>query len=306
MEIYHRIEDVPDTEVILTIGTFDGVHTAHQEILRRIVTEARAEAKHSMLITFSPHPRTFVSGADQKSIKLLSSDNQKVTELSSIGLDILLIQQFDRAFSEIEAEDFIQKYLLTHIKPSKIVLGYDHKFGKDRKGDIHLIRKSTEEKDIVVQEISKIEIEQIAVSSTQIRSDLSAGKIQEANRLLGRPYAIRGTVIKGLQNGRKLGYPTANIKPDNPDKLLPRDGVYKVDVIIGGTKHRGALNIGYRPSVDLGLRHTVEVYIIDFEGDIYGHEIEIQFLDFIRPEIKFADVEDLRKQIARDVIEAAK
>ncbi len=301
MEIYHNIEEVSTSDVILTIGTFDGVHSAHRVILDRIVEQAQKAGKQSMLITFSPHPRTFVSGSGQKAIELITSDRQKVDELKATGLDILLIQKFDRAFSELSAEDFIEQYMYNHLKPSSIIIGYDHKFGKDRKGDIDLLNAYAGKLNYKVQEISKVELHEVGVSSSQIRSFLSDGKIQEANQLLGRPYSIRGTVIKGQQNGRKLGYPTANIKPDNPDKLIPRDGVYYVRVDMDGQTYKGALNIGNRPSVDSALRHTIEVYILDFEKDIYGRELEVEFIDFIRPEIKFANLDELKTQISRDV-----
>ncbi len=301
MEIYHHIESIPHRALVLTIGTFDGVHTAHRSIIDQLVKTAAHKKNPSMLLTFSPHPRSFVGDADQPPIQLLTSDRQKIKALSPLGLDVLLIQKFDRDFSELSAKQYLEDYLLPHLQPSHIIIGYDHKFGRDRSGDIELLRQYADEYNFEVEEIPQIELDHVAISSSQIRRDLSAGQIREASVLLGRPYSLRGTVIKGLQNGRKLGYPTANIKPDNPDVLIPRDGVYDVDVVLDDRRYKGALNIGYRPSVDAGLQHTIEVYILDFDEDIYGREIEIEFLDFLRPELKFDTLEELKKQISKDV-----
>lgn len=301
MKVYRDIRDVDLQGSVVTIGTFDGLHLAHRSIIKSIVEKSKDRNVPSVLITFYPHPRKFVSQSNQDSIRLISSPNEKITELDKLGVDILVIHTFDRTFSELSAEDFIKNYLVEHIHPSLIVIGYDHKFGKDRKGNIDLLRALSEEYGYEVEEIPEIQIDAMDVNSTQIRKYLKDGHIREANELLGREYGINGTVIKGAQRGRLIGFPTANIKVDNKDKLLPRDGVYKVDVEVDGIRHRGALNIGYRPSLDATLTHTIEVYILDFDQNIYGKEITIYFLDFIRPEMKFNSAEELQLQIAEDV-----
>ncbi len=301
MKIYHDIDAIPGRGYVLTLGTFDGVHCAHQRIIERVVTQAQYLGQESLLITFSPHPRTFVSGAGQPPIALLSSDRQKISELENTGLDLLLIQSFDRDFSELSATEFIEDFLIAKLQPSRIIIGYDHKFGKDRQGDLGLLSQYAQVHGFEIEEIPRIDLHEMSVSSSQIREYLRTGKVQEANALLGRPYSIRGTVVKGLQNGRKLGFPTANIKPDNPDKLVPRDGVYDVDVMIDSSRYKGALNIGLRPSIDQSLQHTIEVYLLDFDEDIYGKELSIEFLNFIRPEYTFSDIQQLKKQIAADV-----
>ncbi len=301
MKIYRNIEEVREREVVLTIGTFDGVHLAHRALISSIVEEAHATGRESMLMTFSPHPRTFVSTSTSKPIGLLSTTTEKVEYLRETGLDILLVQTFDRRFSEVTAEDFIEHHLVAALHPSQIIIGYDHKFGKNRSGDIQLLRDYAAEGDYEVREIPKIILDDLSVNSTQIREYLYTGEVDKANQLLGRPYSMRGTVVRGLQNGRKLGYPTANIKPEHKEKLVPRDGVYKVDVRIGEECNRGALNIGNRPSIDQTLTHTIEVYILDFDEDIYGREVQLYFLDFIRPELRFDSVDALRAQIAQDV-----
>ncbi len=301
MRIFRNIDAIPDKNVVLTIGTFDGVHLAHRALISSIVEVALEAQKDSMLITFSPHPRTFVSAEDTPPIELLTSTTEKIELLKDTGLDILLIQNFDRQFSEIDAEEFVDEYLISKLRPSCIIIGYDHKFGKNREGDIDLLRSKSDQGGFEVMEIPRIILDDLAVNSTKIRQHLRSGDVKLANRLLGRPYSIRGMVVRGLQNGRKMGFPTANIKPDSPEKLIPTDGVYSVEVMIGDEIYRGALNIGYRPSVDRSLSHTIEVYILDFDEDIYGREIEVRFLDFVRPEMKFDDLESLQAQIAEDV-----
>ncbi len=290
-------------ESVLTIGTFDGVHLAHQEVVKNLVQSARAYAVPSVLVTFDPHPRQFVSAQDQKPIAMLSSLDEKIALLAELGLDYLVIVEFDRHFSEISAQKFVEQVLVEHFHPRLIMIGYDHKFGKGREGDIDFLRKLSTKYSYVVEEIPQFTDRDEKVNSTTIRRLLENGEVEKSARLLGRPYRLCGIVTKGQQKGRLLGFPTANIALKDSAKHIPRDGVYEVSVRIAEEEqsYRGALNIGYRPSVDDQLRFTIEVYILDFDRDIYGRDICVEFVSFIRPEMKFGSVEQLVAQIKSDV-----
>ncbi len=288
---------------VLSIGTFDGVHLAHQELIKNLVQRSKELKVPSVLITFDPHPRQFVSAADQKSIAMLSSLDEKIKELSKLGLDYLIIIDFDRSFSIISAQQFVQDVIVEHFHPEVIMIGYDHKFGKGREGDIEFLRKQSQKFNFEVEEIPAFSKDDIKINSTTIRRLLENGEVEKAASLLGRNYQLCGIVAKGQQRGRMLGFPTANISLSDKAKLIPRDGVYEVLVRVGeeDKQYKGALNIGYRPSVDDQLRFTVEVYILDFDEDIYGQKICVEFLSFIRPEMKFGSVEQLMAQIKSDV-----
>lgn len=288
---------------VLSIGTFDGVHLAHQELIKNLVQRSKELKVPSVLITFDPHPRQFVSAADQKSIAMLSSLDEKIKELSKLGLDYLIIIDFDRSFSIISAQQFVQDVIVEHFHPEVIMIGYDHKFGKGREGDIEFLRKQSQKFNFEVEEIPAFSKDDIKINSTTIRRLLENGEVEKAASLLGRNYLLCGIVAKGQQRGRMLGFPTANISLSDKAKLIPRDGVYEVLVRVGeeDKQYKGALNIGYRPSVDDQLRFTVEVYILDFDEDIYGQKICVEFLSFIRPEMKFGSVEQLMAQIKSDV-----
>ena len=298
MKVYRDIEDFqPGSHTVLTCGTFDGVHKGHKKILDRIVDIARSRQGDAVLLTFWPHPRIVLDPAYD--LRLLSSFEEKIKLLEDAGIDQLVIVPFSRTFSNLSAEEYIKEVLVRNLATKTIVIGYDHRFGKNRAGGLEDLQRFSKDYHFEVEEISKQEIDDIVVSSTMVREHLLQGDIHVANDLLGRSYALEGVVIKGDQRGRQLGFPTANIQVNTPHKLIPADGSYAVLVSIDGILHKGMLNIGFRPTVD-GDTRSIEVNIFNFDEDIYGRQIVVQFIKRIRPEMKFADLEALKEQLLTD------
>ena len=305
MKIYDGIEKFPKLNFpVVTIGTFDGVHVGHQKILSRIIELARKHAGKTVLITFWPHPR-FVLNKDNDDLKLLSTFEEKASYLRKLGIDHLVKIPFTRSFSENSSEVFIQKILVEKIGTQKLVIGYDHKFGKNREGSFEHLKANEAKYGFDVEEISRQDIDDVGVSSTKIRKALEEGEIDIANDYLGRFYSLAGIVIAGRQLGRDLGFPTANIKLKDSYKLVPGDGVYAVEVMHKAHLYNGMLNIGYRPTVD-GISKVMEVNIFNFNEDIYDQEIRIFFVKKIRQEKKFSNIEELKVQLLRDKKEAEK
>ncbi len=305
MLIHRGLDELhPLPNAVVTSGTFDGVHRGHQTILARLTEVARASGGESVLITYWPHPRTVLSN-DSMDLKLLTTLDEKIDLLEQAGVDHLVVIPFTRAFSELSSAEYIRQVLIDKIGTRKLVIGYDHRFGRDREGGFDYIRAHQNEYGFGVEEIPRQDIEAVGVSSSRIRAALDAGQIDIANRLLGRPYSLSGTVVKGRQLGRTIGFPTANLQIDDPVKLIPANGVYAVDVLYAGQKFSGMLNIGFRPTV-AGTHQTIETYIFDFDKDIYGEHLTLQFRAFLRPEQKFDGLSALVSQLKQDEAAARK
>jgi len=283
---------------VATIGTFDGVHIGHQVILNRLMEAARERNGESLLVTFHPHPR-LVLFPDDNPLRLLHELEEKIDMLDRIGLDRLLILPFTREFSRITSRQFIQEILVQSAAISHIIIGYDHRFGKNRTGGLEELQNHAKEGNYTVEEIPAQRINEAKVSSTKIRKALAAGEVETANRYLGYQYAIEGEVIHGEKQGRLLGYPTANLKLSDPLKLTPANGVYFVQVHIDSRTFYGMMNIGNKPTMGEFVR-GYEVYIFDLNEDLYGKNIRVSFLEYIRPEEKFEGLDALIAAIDGD------
>lgn len=303
MKIYDNFNDFqPIPRAVVTIGTFDGVHLGHQKILNRLRALADQSHGETVLITFWPHPR-MVLRPDSHNIRLLSTFEEKSRLLQDFGVDHLVSIPFTKAFSETSSEEFIHHILIEKIQTKILVIGYDHKFGKGREGGFEHLHANQEKYGFDLEEIPREDIDSIGISSTKIRQALEMGDVVSANNFLGRPYALRGKVIQGRQIGRSIGFPTANIEIADPNKLIPNDGAYIVRTSIEGSTVNGMLNIGHRPTLS-GLNKTIEVHLFDFDRAIYGVDIDIMFLEFLRPEIKFSGLAELKEQLDRDRVRA--
>ena len=282
---------------VLTLGTYDGIHIGHQKILKKLVLEAKSLDYESILLTFFPHPR-MVLNQDAK-ILLLNTIKEKTKLIEEIGIDNLIIHPFDTTFSELSAEDFVKKILIDQLNLGKIIIGYDHKFGKNRSADINDLIKLGKKYDFEVEQISAKEIDDISISSTKIRKALLSGNIQLANTYLGYNYSVSGKVIEGKKIGRTLSFPTANLKIDESYKLIPKNGVYVVSSFIDNEIVYGMMNIGNNPTVE-GTSENIEVHFFNFNQDLYNSEITIQFISRIRDEQKFKSLALLKTQLEKD------
>ncbi|MEX0966945.1 MAG: bifunctional riboflavin kinase/FAD synthetase [Bacteroidia bacterium] len=299
MKIFRGLKELPRiTRPILTVGTFDGVHIGHRQILDRLNTIAEAEQGESMLMTFWPHPR-MVLNPDDDSLKLLNTLDERAGLLREAGLKNLLIIEFTIDFSRTTSLEFVQQILVDAIGVHTLVIGYDHHFGKNREGSLEQLAALAPKYGFALEEISAQQIDDVNVSSTKIRKALEAGQIEQANEFLGYSYFLQGTVAAGEKLGRQLGYPTANIQLNEPYKLIPADGVYVAEIIIGNESWYGMLNTGLNPTIE-GKGRTIEVHIFNFTDDIYGKEICIRFLYRMRDEIKFESVDELKEQMEAD------
>lgn len=293
------LQNIPQNEgFVVTQGTFDGVHLGHQHVLKQVVNIAKSHQKPSLLITFYPHPRLVINPNDT-SIKLLSSIEEKAKNILDMGIDYVLVLSFTHEISQYSPEKFVQDILVSKLNVKCMVVGYDHRFGKNRSGGFAELTEFSTKYNFEVKEIPASEIDEIAVSSTRIRKAIANGNLIEATELLGKPYTLTGTVVEGQKLGRQLGYPTANIAIDEPHKLIPSNGVYLGFVTIQNTKHKIMLNIGVRPTVD-GTRQTIEAHIIDFNEDLYNQKITIFLVQFLREEIRFNGLEALKIQLQKD------
>jgi riboflavin kinase/FMN adenylyltransferase len=298
MEIHWGIENFQKlNHAVVTSGTFDGVHLGHQKILNRLVEIAKKENGHTVLLTYWPHPRLILF-PDQP-FKLLSSVEDKAKVLDKMGIDHLVVIPFDQEFSQLSSSAFIHDYLVEKIGTKKLVIGFNHRFGKNREGSFTELRRDAPRYGFKVEEIPKQMIDRISISSTKIRKALESGNVEISNEYLGRPYDLHGTVIRGDQMGRKLGFPTANIRIDFEQKLIPADGIYAVWVVVEGKTYDGMANIGFRPTF-AGLEKRIEAHIFDFDRDIYKREISFLFHKKLRSEIKFPNPEALKKQLKID------
>lgn len=298
MEIIHSISNFSSKNAsYVTIGTFDGIHIGHQKILKDLISSAKENNRKSVLLTFFPHPRMVLQ--QNVSIELLNTIEEKSQLLEEMGLDYLIIHPFNKEFSRLTALDFVRDVLVNQLNTSKLIIGYDHHFGKNREGNIDQLREYSHLFDFKVEEIPAQDINDVSVSSTKIRNALHCGHLKTANNYLGYHYMIHGTVVNGKKLGGKIGFPTANIDVAEDYKLIPKTGVYIIHSTIDGQNYKGMMNIGYRPTVD-GNHQTIEAHFFDFDGDLYGKFIKIEFLYFLREEQKFDSVEKLVLQLNKD------
>ncbi len=301
MQIHKGLYNLPDFKnTVLTIGTYDGVHFGHQQIIKRINDIAKDIHGESILLTFDPHPR-LVLHPDNEKLKLISTIDEKEELLETFGLNHLVIAEFSKDFASMEAEEYIEKILVNNFHPKKIVIGYDHHFGKDRKGNIELLKRLSVKYHFEVEEIPAQTLDEIFVSSTKVRKALLEGDIRHANQYLAHPFTIKGKVVHGDKIGRVLGFPTANIEISYPHKLIPASGVYAVKIKIDTRFYKGALSIGYRETVFDNSKLTIEVFILDFDGDLYNKDLDMIFVDYLRPQIKYDNWDLLKVQIEKDV-----
>ncbi|PLW94564.1 MAG: riboflavin biosynthesis protein RibF [Marinilabiliales bacterium] len=291
-----------ETGTCITVGTFDGIHRGHNAILSFLRNTAANKHLNSLIFTFDKHPR-YVLRKDENLLKLLNTSEEKARILEEKGIDYLYIQEFNEAFYSMEAEDFIKDILISTLNMKALVVGHDHSFGKGRMGDFSLLKELSQKYGFSVHQLSAVSNSGFAISSTKIRTLLAQGDLTLANEMLGYNYSLTGTVIHGRGVGKDLGFPTANIKASNPDKLLPAPGVYIIEVEINQEMLQGILNIGSRPTFN-GEGQHVEAHIFDFSGDLYTKEVRIEFLLRIRDEMKFYSLEALIEQIEKDKYKA--
>jgi len=302
MRIYHHIDEfVRLNNAVVTIGTFDGVHLGHRKIISGIKELAESSGGETVLLTFFPHPRMILHPEDE-SLKLITTINEKAELIEQLGIDHLIITPFSRDFSNQTAEEYIRDVLVNIIGTKKIVIGYDHRFGKDRLGGLADLQRLGPVYGFEVEEIPEQDINEVAISSTLIRAALLNGDIELANTFLGYPFFITGRVVRGDQIGRQIGYPTANIVIDEKYKLIPSDGIYAVKVIIKSAVYRGMAYIGSRPTVN-GATRNIEVNIFDFDEDIYNQTIRMEFYNFVRSDARFASLNELTEQLAKDKVD---
>jgi riboflavin kinase/FMN adenylyltransferase len=286
---------------VVTIGTFDGVHLGHQKIIEQLNLEADKIGGESVLLTFDPHPR-IVLFPENHGVKLIQTLDEKFQVLKKSNLKNVVLLPFTKEFSELSAIDFVEQILVGCLKAKKVVIGYDHQFGHNREGNIQFLKDVSEKYGFEVLEISAKSIDEINISSTKIRDSLLRGDVETAKLFLSRPYEISGAIVKGNQLGRTLGFPTANIEVDSDLKLIPMNGVYAVRVKINDELYFGVMNIGNNPTVNSSNHKCLEVYIFDFNKEIYGNSITLFFDKYLRNEQKFANLDELKKAISNDEV----
>ena len=298
MEIIRSIAAFNSSEkTIVTIGTFDGIHIGHKKILKNLIATAKKEGKKSVLLTFFPHPRMVLQ--KDKSILLLNTLDEKSMLLKKMGLDYLIIHPFSKEFSRLTALDFVRDVLVNKINTSRLIIGYDHHFGKNREGNIHQLKEYSLLYDFEVEEIPAQDIDDVSVSSTKIRAALKGGNLKTANNYLGYHYMLSGIVVNGKKLGGTIGFPTANIEIKESYKLVPSTGVYIIKTRINANLFNGIMNIGFNPTV-LGKHQTIEAHLFDFNENLYGEKITIEFVYFLREEKKFKSVDELVAQLNID------
>ena len=300
MEIVQSIANYDKSRAaVVTIGTFDGVHIGHRKILDRLIRQAEKKGLYSTVLTFFPHPRMVLQ--QDSGLKLLNTLEEKIAILEETGLDCLVIHPFTKEFSRLTAEEFVVDNLFHELNARKVIIGYDHRFGRNRTADIGDLREYGNELGFEVEEIPAQEINEVSVSSTKIRRALEEGDIPTANRYLGYPYMLSGTITKGKGLGRTLNFPTANLKIPESYKLVPKNGAYVIKSTVEGTSLYGMMNIGVNPTVD-GKSRSIEIHFFDYSEDLYGKLIRVEVLHRLRDEQKFDSLDALRQQLDRDKI----
>ena len=300
VRIFNSFDEVDKiNSPVLTIGTFDGVHIGHQKIIEQLKKEALKLGGESVLFTFYPHPR-MVLFPDAHGLQLLTTQEEKLKLLEVFGIDNVIVQPFTFDFSRLTALEFVRDYLVNKLHVKKLIIGYDHQFGKNREGSIDFLRTLADVYEFEVIEIPAQDIDDVNVSSTKIREALKSGDVETASNYLGRPYSLTGKVVHGKELGRTIGFPTANIYVSDDTKLIPANGVYAARVIVGTAFFNGMLNIGNRPTVSTTVDRSIEVHIFDFDSLIYDAKITIEFIRFVRQEKEFSSIDALRYQLQED------
>jgi riboflavin kinase/FMN adenylyltransferase len=298
LKIFHSIDSFQSAKkTIITIGTFDGVHIGHQKIVKKLLENAKNRNVESAILTFFPHPRMVLQ--DQTEMRLLNTIDERTKLLEKNGVDNLIIHPFDKAFSRLTAEEFVKDILVNQLNIEKIVIGYDHRFGRNRTANIDDLIEFGEKYNFEVEQISAQEIQEASVSSTKIRTALEEGNIALANQYLGYSYFLTGVVKEGKKLGRTIGFPTANLKIEENYKLIPKQGVYIIESNLNGKKAYGMMNVGTNPTFDEGLL-SIEIHFLDFNADLYDQKIQISLLKYLRAEQKFASVALLKTQLNID------
>lgn len=298
MKIFNSIQEFTSSaKTIVTLGTFDGVHKGHKSILEKLITNSKTSGCESVVLTFFPHPRMVLQ--QNTDLKLLNTIDEKAALLEKEGVDNLIIHPFDHAFSRLTAEEFVKDILVDKLNIHKIIIGHDHRFGRNRTATIDDLIRFGEEFGFEVEKISALAVDEISVSSTKIRNALNEGNVDYANIFLGYPYFINGTVVQGRQLGRTINFPTANIEPTESYKLVPANGVYVVASVLNGKTVYGMMNIGNRPTVN-GTGTTIEVHYHDFNEDLYGQQIKVSIYHRLRDEVKFESFDALKLQLEKD------
>ena len=298
MEVIHNIANYRQKKTaILTIGTFDGVHIGHQKIISDLVAKAKKEDLCAVVLTFFPHPRMVLQKESQ--LKMIDTLKEKRQLLEILGVEILIIQPFTLEFSRMTAIEYTRDVLVNVLGISKLIIGYDHRFGRNREATVEDLKNFGLDYDFTVEEIPAQDIASIAVSSTKVRNAITAGEIKKANQYLGRPFSLSGTIVKGDKIGRKIGFPTANLYIEEKYKLKPQNGVYLVQCHWDNQKYFGMMNVGKRPTIS-GKETQIETYFFDFDGDLYGKKLNINLLEKIRDEQKYDSLESLGNQLSID------
>ena len=298
LKLFHSINDFQSNKkTILTLGTFDGVHIGHKKILERITQNTENGKYESLVLTFFPNPRMVLQ--EKSEIKLLNTISEKSKLLEATGIENLVIHPFNESFSRLTAEEFVHSILVNQFHIHKIIIGHDHRFGRNRTANIDNLIAFGAEYGFEVEQISAEEIQDVSVSSTKIRKALQNGNMTLANEYLGYTYFLTGEVVKGKQLGRTIGFPTANIQIEEDYKLIPKNGVYVVKCIVNEQEIFGMMNIGFNPTVN-GQKQTIEVNLFDFDADIYGQNIQVSLLHYLREEQKFGSVDLLKAQLNQD------
>lgn len=300
MEIHTDFTRFKGKKTVVTIGTFDGVHLGHQSIIQRLKEAAIKLEAESVILTFYPHPRMILHPEDH-GLMLLNTPEEKAEKLKTAGVDHLMVYPFSEEFSRISAYDYVRNLLITGLNAKQVIVGYDHRFGRNREGDFHTLSEWAEMLGFEAVEIPAREIDAVNVSSTKIRQYLLLGDVATANTYLGYNYSLKGTVIHGAAMGRTIGFPTANIHVDYPYKLIPGNGVYAIQARVHNNIYNGIMNIGVRPTVDQANKRHLEAHLFEFNNLIYDEKIEITFLSKIRDEKKFGSIDELKSQILVDI-----
>ncbi len=299
MAVFYLSDSLPRFRCpVITIGTFDGVHCGHKSILKAVADQSKDAGGESIVITFEPHPRKLLF--PHLPLQLITPLAQKLELIIAAGIDHVVVVPFTKSFAALSARDYIAEFLVQRFQPEMIIIGYDHHFGHDRTGNIALLRQMQTVFGYAVREIPARMIEQAAVSSTKIRVALQEGRVGDASQMLGRKYTLRGTVIRGARLGRTLGYPTANLQPAGSDQLIPSTGIYAVWVKLHEKVFGGMLSIGFNPTVSDGKELHIEVHILDFHESVYGEELEVHFVQWLRNEVHFPSLEALKDQLQED------
>lgn len=300
MKIYHNINNFEAKNPVVTIGTFDGVHLGHQKVIARLKEFARKHNGESVIFTFHPHPR-LVTAPNEGNLRLLTTIEEKKQLFEKLGIDHLIVYPFTKTFSELSYSSFVKNILVDKLKTRCLVVGYDHRFGKNREGSFEYLKECAKSYNFKIEKLDALLIDEAHVSSTRIRNALEDGDVEQANKFLGYRFTLHGTVVEGQRVGRKMGFPTANIEASDPHKLIPGYGVYAVEIILSGEKYGGMLNIGTRPTFNNNAdNRSIEVHIFNFSGDIYNKEITLIFEAKIRNEKKFSGPEALVEQLKKD------